>query len=73
MSGSSAHIKDLTRQIESLEGQIQVLRDQLPLKVRFQMALRHTRARTSGAGLRTIANAATTAVSEVRPQTARRR
>ena len=72
MARTPKHISELTQQIEDLESKAQALREKLPPKVRFAMALKRTRARYKDVGSRQIAKAASAAVHAVRRDDARR-
>jgi hypothetical protein len=64
---------DLLTRVETLEEQVRILREALPPKLRFEMALRRTRARAKRVSSSEIARVADQAVRTVRRAASRSR
>lgn len=58
--------------VQALEDELRIIRQVLPSKARFTLALARTRARAKGIGAREIASAADRAVHSVRRSASRR-
>jgi len=58
--------------VQALEDELRIIRQVLPSKVRFALALARTRARAKGVGERKIAAAADRAIHSVRRSASRR-